>query len=207
MLSLDARWMKKEDGAGKIEGQQSNKKKCNLPAMEKAECANLELTSQNFCVQPHRDSFRGSNTRDGEKTGVGTNLLSLMPSPNHNSFPPLWVSESPRQWVVAGSEKDRTENPISNIVNINILIHQHTPTSSLVHHIDYTKNTSLAFHPVIPRHVSVTIEPRRRAQRARDGAPAHHEPSCPQGLYMGKFILVYINLLCWWFVWEGSMWH
>ena len=81
------------------------------------------------------------------------------------------------------------------------------PTSSLVHHINYTKNTSLAFHPVIPRHVSVTIEPRRRAQRARDGAPAHHEPSCPQGLYMGKFILVYINLLCWWFVWEGSMWH
>ena len=54
--------------------------------------------------------------------------------------------------------------------------------SSLVHHIDYTKNTSLAFHPVIPRHVSVTIEPRRRAQRARDGAPAHHEPSCLQGL-------------------------
>ena len=43
-----------------------------------------------------------------------------MPSPNHNSLPPLWVSESPRQWVVAGSEKDRTENPISNIVNTNI---------------------------------------------------------------------------------------
>ena len=95
----------------------------------------------------------------------------------------------------------------SQSTHINILIIGATSTSSLVHHIDYTKNTSLAFHPVIPRHVSVTIEPRRRAQRARDGAPAHHEPSCPQGLYMGKFILVYINLLCWWFVWEGSMWH
>ena len=39
------------------------------------------------------------------------------------------------------------------------------PTSSLVHHINYTKNTSLAFHPVIPRHVSVIIEPRQQAVR------------------------------------------
>ena len=65
------------------------------------------------------------------------------------------------------------------------------------HHINYTKNTSLAFHRVmIHRHVSFTIEPRRRAQQACNGAPVHHEPSCPQWLYMGKFILVYMNLLC-----------
>ena len=51
-LMLDE-W-KKEDAAGKIEGQQSNKKKCNLPAIEKAECANLELTSQKFCIRPKR---------------------------------------------------------------------------------------------------------------------------------------------------------
>ena len=108
--------MNEKRGCGKIEGQQSNKKKCNRKGRV---CQSW--VDQPKILHPPKEILLGeSNTRDGEKTGVGTNLLSLMPSPNHNSFPPLWVSESPRQWVVAGSEKDRTENPISNIVNTNI---------------------------------------------------------------------------------------
>ena len=39
------------------------------------------------------------------------------------------------------------------------------------HHIDFNQNTSLSFHPVIPRYVSVTVEP---------GWRVHHEPSCLQ---------------------------
>ena len=44
--------------------------------------------------------------------------------------------------------------------------------------------------------ISDAIEPQYWVLRARDSAPAHNEYSCPQGLDIGLFILVYMHFVC-----------